>query len=357
MKIKRNGKSLLVISLMLLVLVVGCTEEEATIACAPDEEECATETEEGFAFGPAAGIAAGAAAVVALAGGLSGGGDDSGSGGSTGGSLKAAAISTSDFNVVSTTSRTEESMKEWINNESRFYSNMPSEGGGVSVGGTARGECIENMENEYGSITKKDAYYEYKLEVDIKNCNSIDKNVKSEIKSYYITKIDIDSNSLNSDLSKLKINEISYSSWLSRSSREVIYTNNNKYVYKYIMFKGSDETSPCLAAVNNVFDDCEQYHLWTNYYNYDLSTVTGIYIEKFGWNDVVEGNGIFKESGSVYFRRDDWAGSVEFIGTNNPSNYYATDGNSVITGTLDTSQISNQIDLDKPHFTRQQARR
>ena len=51
MKIKRNGKSLLVISLMLLVLVGGCTEEEATIACAPDEEECATETEEGFAIG------------------------------------------------------------------------------------------------------------------------------------------------------------------------------------------------------------------------------------------------------------------------------------------------------------------
>jgi len=351
MKTKRNSKRLLVISLILLSFVSGCTEEEATIACAPDEEECATETEEGFAFGPTAGIAAGAAAVVALAGGLSGGGDDSNSGASSvGNSLRATAISTTDFNVVSSTSRTEESMKDWINNENRFYSNMPSAGGGISAGQSARNECIKNMRNNYGSIIKNGLFYEFKLEVDITNCNSISDNVNSEIKSTHITKMNINSSNSNSEISELKFNDISYSSYLYRDFREVLYNNNNKYVYRYMAFNSSDETAPCLSAVNNVFDGCEENHLWKDYYNNDLTTVTGIYVIKFRWNNVVEGNGTFKESGSISFRRDDWTGYVEFIGTNNPSNYYMTNGSAVITGTLDTSQISNRIDLHKPQL-------
>lgn len=357
MKIKRNGKSLLVISLMLLVLISGCTEEEATIACAPDEEECATETEEGFAIGPAAGIAAGAAAVLALAGGLSGGGDDSSSGGSANSSYKAESVAISDFNVVSTYTVTEEEIRSWINNNSVFYNRMPSSGGS-----SARNDCIDNMEDTYGSIRSRGGVnYRFEFEMDIKDCNSDASEIKSEIIST-LADLTAKKNGIYLNLEGIKYSQFQSNTLqdsdtvLRRFYREKIWNNNNKVIVYAYFAKSSDPNAPCEWSQSG-YNDCESNLKWIYYYNNDLTTVTGIETRKYKSNNIVYGNGIYYQSGSKEFRKDDWAGTITFRGSSTPSTYIVYNNDMTITGTLDTSQISNQIDLDQLHFTHQQVRR
>ena len=288
MKTKRNSKSLLVTLLILFALLSGCTEEEATIACAPDEEECATETEEGFAFGPTAGIAAGAAAVVALAGGLSGGGDDSNSGASANSGYKAESVSISDFNAVSTNEVSEADLRDWVHNNSDFYNNMPSSGGS-----TARNECIDNMEDTYGFFKNMgDINYRFEFEMDIKSCNSNASEIKSEFTSMIID-VTAKKNGSYVNLEDTKLSEFNSNTlkdsdtYLRRYYREKIWNNNNKYVVRDLVAKSSNPSTPCEWSKNSVFDDCEFNAKWVYYYDNDLTTVTGIFLRRYKYNNVI----------------------------------------------------------------------
>ena len=64
MKINNIFKSRWIVLGLLLFFVVNCAEE-VPVACAPDADQCTTETDGGFQTGPAAGVAGG---VVAVAG-------------------------------------------------------------------------------------------------------------------------------------------------------------------------------------------------------------------------------------------------------------------------------------------------
>ena len=259
------------------------------------------------------------------------GGSGSGGGSSSSSGLLAESVSIDDFNVVSTYELTEQQIRERINDESVFYSDKPSSGG-IS----ARSECINDLEDLYGTISPSGDYYRYEFQHDMKNCSS-DANITksemtSEIRSYYSETI----NGEKTNLSEYTINNNPSSTsgtFLTQYFREKIWNNNNKY---YVNFLTSSASNPAIhCSYTSVFNNCEYRYKWVYYYNNDLKTVTGVSLKKFEFKNVTQSGGTYYASGSINFRIENWAGTMTFSGSSTPSTYTAYNGSQTITGTLD----------------------
>ena len=277
--------------------------------------------------------------------GCGGGGGGSSDGGSSGSGLLAESVSIADFNVVSTLTLTESEIREKINSQSAFYNNFPSTGGT-----SARSECIDDMEDMYGNITKDGDYYRFSFEKDIKDCNSDSTSIKSEIRSWLWTHWSTITNGVSNDLTQYTVNSspsASSGTYLSRMYREFIYTNNNKFILKSLESKESNPSSPC-EWTTTTRDDCEYRRKFIVYYNNDLTTVTGVELIKFNYNNVVRSGGTYYSSGSMEFRIENWAGTVTFTGSSTPSTYTASNGSQTITGTLNPSGVSQVVYQDSP---------
>jgi hypothetical protein len=276
---------------------------------------------------------------------LVGCGDGGSSDSSSSSGLLAESVSIEDFNVVSTITYTEAEIREQINSQSAFYNNFPSTGGT-----SARSECIDNMEDQYGEITKQDSYYQFSFEKDIKDCRSNSTDVQSEKRSLLVTNLSrfVDGSSI--DLTEYTFNNFPASSsgtFLSKYYREMIWNNNNKYVVKALESKESNPSSPC-EWTTTTRNDCEYRVKFVFYYNNDLTTVTGIELLRWNYNNVVRSGGTYFASGSMEFRIENWAGVITFNGSSTPSTYTASNGSQTITGTLDPSGVSQIIHQDSP---------
>ncbi len=275
--------------------------------------------------------------------GCGGGGNGSGSSSSSG--LLAESVSIADFNVVSTLTLTEAEIREKINSQSAFYNNFPSTGGT-----SARSECINNMEDQYGKIIKQDSYYQFSFEKDIKDCNSNSTDMKSEKRSFLVTYLSRIINGSSNDLTEYTFNNLPASSsgtFLNKYYRELIWNNNNKFVVMSLYSKTSDANSPC-EWTSTTFNNCEYRRKNINYYNNDLKTVTGVELQKYDYNNVVSSGGTYFSSGSVKFRIENWAGTVAFTGSSTPSTYTASNGSQTISGTLAPSGVSQVVYHDSP---------
>lgn len=282
--------------------------------------------------------------MVVLVGCGSGGGGSS-DGGSSSSGLLAESVSIADFNVVSTITHTEAEIRQRINSQSAFYNNFPSTGGT-----SARSECIDDMEDMYGNITKDGDYYRFSFEKDIKDCNSDSTSFQSEIMSRLLTYWSTITNGVSNDLTQYTVNSnpsASSGTYLSRWYREIIYTNNNKYIMQLLQSKESNPSAPCEWTTSTI-NDCEYRRKFITYYNNDLKTVTGVELVKFNYNNVVRSGGTYYSSGSMEFRIQNWAGTVTFTGSSTPSTYTASNGSQTITGTLDPSGVSQVVYQDSP---------
>ena len=263
--------------------------------------------------------------------GCGGGGGSSDGGSSSSSRLLAESVSIADFNVVSTITHTEAEIREKINSQSAFYNNFPSTGGT-----SARSECIDDMEDQSGNITKDGNYYRFSFEKDIKDCNSDSTSFQSEIMSRLLTYWSTITNGSSNDLTQYTVNSnpsASSGTYLSRWYREIIYTNNNKYILKSLESKESNPSSPC-EWTTSTRNDCEYRRKFVTYYNNDLTTVTGVELVKYNYNNVVRSGGTYYASGSMEFRIENWSGVMTFNGSSTPSTYTASDGSQTITGTL-----------------------
>jgi len=277
--------------------------------------------------------------------GCGGGGGGSSDGGSSGSGLLAESVSIADFNVVSTVTLTEEQIRENINSNSAFYRSFPSSGGA-----SARSECIDAMEDQYGQITKDGNYYRFTFEKDIKNCNSNSTSYQSELSSRLLTYWSTITNGISNDLTQYTVNSnptASSGTYLNQWHREVIYTNNNKFIFKALESKESNPSSPCEWTATTL-NDCEYRYKFIVYYNNDLTTVTGVEFRRWNYNNVVRSGGTYYASGSMGFRIENWAGTVIFNGSSTPSTYTASNGSQTITGTLDPSGVSQVVYQDSP---------
>ena len=277
--------------------------------------------------------------------GCGGGGGGSSDGGSSGSGLLAESVSIADFNVVSTVTLTEEQIRENINSNSAFYRSFPSSGGA-----SARSECIDAMEDQYGEITKQDSYYQFSFEKDIKDCNSNSTDMQSEKRSLLVTYLSRFTNGSSIDLTEYTFNNLPASSsgtFLEKYYRELIWNNNNKYMVMTLYSKQSDPTSPC-DWTSTTLNDCESRRKNINYDNNDLKTITGVELQKYYFNNIVGSGGTYYSSGSMEFRIENWAGTVIFNGSSTPSTYTASNGSQTITGTLDPSGVSQVVYQDSP---------
>ena len=275
-----------------------------------------------------------------------GGGGGNGGGSSSSSGLLAESVSIADFNVVSTVTLTEEQIRDRINSNSAFYRSFPSSGGA-----SARSECIDAMEDQYGQITKQDSYYQFSFEKDIKDCNSDSTDMQSEKRSFFVTYLSRFTDGSSIDLTKYTFNNLPASSsgtFLNKYYRELIWKNNNKYVVITLYSKKSDPNSPC-DWTSTTFNDCEYRRKDINYYNNDLKTVTGVELQKYDYNNVVSSGGTYYSSGSMGFRIENWAGTVTFTGSSTPSIYTASNGSQTITGTLNPSGVSQVVYQDSPN--------
>ena len=265
-------------------------------------------------------------------GGGGGGGESSGSS-STGFSGSAESISISDFYVASTVTLTESEVRSNINSRSIFYNSMPSSGG-IST----ESQCIDNLQDAYGAITRVGDSYQFKFQKDIKNCRSNSTEITSENVAELRTYLTRMTNGESVDLTQHKINQLPSASSgtdLNKYYREKIWSSGNKFEQFTLMSSYSDPSQPC-EWTTTFLNNCEIRRKIIVYYNNDMGqTISDVDLEKYRWVNVSNSGGTYFSTGSVQFTIQNWSGTMTFLGSSTPSTYTASNGSQTITGTLD----------------------
>ena len=267
-----------------------------------------------------------------------GSGDESSGSSSSVFSGSAESIAISDFYVTSTLKLAESQVRSIINSRSIFYNNMPTSGGS-----STESQCIDNLEDAYGVISKSGDSYQFKFKHDIKNCRSNSTTIKSENKDRLLTHWTRVINGESIDLTQYKRNQLpnaSSGTYIYKSYTEKIWNNDNKFERLYFTSSHSNSTQPC-EWTNSYINNCEVRDKYIFYYNNDMGeTISDVELEKYRWVNVSNSGGTYYASGSIQFTIENWSGTMTFLGSNTPSTYTAYNGSQTITGTLDPTSTA-----------------